>query len=822
MCRFLIALIVSWFFLTWLAHGAGGPVPQRDLDAAFARLPLYFIENRGQVDEQAAYYVQGSDRILYFEAGGVTFSLLHEEDGKLERDDVLLSFLGADLDAMPRGEDRQQAVFSFFRGGEDNWHRAVPSFGRLVYADLWPGIDLVYSGTIDRLKYEFVVKPGADPSRIRLTYHGISGLSVKENGTLEIVTPAGSLEDGAPYAYQIHGSEMKEVSMRYALQEGAGDTFAFGFDVGEYDPEIPLVLDPAFLVYCGYLGSIDSDTAFGIDVDSEGYAYVAGYYFQQAMVIKVDVSGSSLVYSAYLLGDDLNYCTDVAVDEEFCAYVTGFAQSDETAFPVKVGPDLTFNGEFDAFVAKVTADGTDLVYCGYIGGGKTDYCHAVDVDTDGSIVVAGYTKSKPTGFPAKVGPDLTYNDKGGSFGDTFVARVTPDGADLVYCGFIGGWAMEMAEGIVLDGAGNAYVTGWTESDESSFPVMIGPRLIHGGAEDAFVARVKADGTQLEYCGFIGGEYIEYGEAIDLGDDNSAYVVGFSGSDENTFPIKTGPDLTYNGGDHDAFIAKVKADGTDLVYCGYIGGALKDVCEGVAVDKEGHAYVTGRTLSDETTFPVKLGPDLTFNIYYDAFAARVNADGTDLDFCGYIGGEGADWGQAITLDGQGNAYVTGDVLASGSGSAFPVKIGPELTYNGGFRDAFVAKLVYGESLLADQYTLSETGGSVSFSLDAGVENAGRNYLMLGSVTGITPGHPLPGGITTLPLVWDPYTDVVLLLMNSPLFIDFLGSLDSGGQAAAQLFSPALPPGYVGMRMYYAFCLNNFFDFASNPVEIEIVQ
>jgi len=172
----------------------------------------------------------------------------------------------------------------------------------------------------------------------------------------------------------------------------------------------------------------------------------------------------------------------------------------------------------------------------------------------------------------------------------------------------------------------------------------------------------------------------------------AYVTGYGNSTQATFPVTVGPDLTHNGGDRDAFVAKVKADGTGLDYCGYIGGADRDFGNGIAVDGSGNAYITGETKSFESTFPVNDGPDLTHNVDYDAFVAKVSADGTGLDYCGYIGGSGYDNGIGIAVDGSGCAYVTGYTNSDETTEGFPVTVGPYLTYNVDY-DAFVAKVCY---------------------------------------------------------------------------------------------------------------------------------
>jgi hypothetical protein len=289
------------------------------------------------------------------------------------------------------------------------------------------------------------------------------------------------------------------------------------------------------------------------------------------------------------------------------------------------------------------------------------------------------------------------------------------------------------------------------------------------------------------------------------------------SEESSFPVMVGPDLSFNGGSRDAFVTKVNASGTSIAYCGYIGGEREDNGYDIALDDRGNAYITGDTRSDEKSFPVKGGPDLTFNGESDAFAAKVTASGASLDFCGYIGGSGQDLGSGIAVDSRGNAHVIGDTT-SGQHNGFPVQSGPDLTFNG-LTDAFVAKISM--ALVTDSHTLSEQGGTINFFLEAGAGSGNRNYVLLGTVSGTTPGTPLPGGTVTLPLNWDLFTNLVIDLINTSIFDKFMGILDADGSASAKMNLGTLPPGYVGTVMHFAYGLNTPWDFASNPVAIEIV-
>ena len=269
-----------------------------------------------------------------------------------------------------------------------------------MYRNLWPGIDLVYSGTVNKLKYEFIVQPGVDASRIKLAYSGASEVVLGEGGQLEVKTPLGSLRDDEPVAFQEKGGERVDIPMSFVLEEpGQEETsqdgrdqvpeqksHAFGFNVGDYDRSQPLIMDPAIMVYCGYIGGSGDDAGHGIAVDGSGNAYVTGYTVPHsdisgdrwagpdlqrrhfdAFVAKVNASGTAWSTAATSAAPAMTWARHCRgrVGQRLC---DGRDRSTEATFPGQVGPDLTYNGGCDAFVAKVNAAGTGLVYCGYIGG----------------------------------------------------------------------------------------------------------------------------------------------------------------------------------------------------------------------------------------------------------------------------------------------------------------------------------------------------------------------------------------------------------------------------------------------------------------------
>ena len=345
--RRLCALILSMSLLLLAACGTSSASIQSAAGHALTRaaaaapsldkLPLYFVANQGQTDPRVNFYVPGKDNTIYFSPDGLTFALTSPSaampelrgpiaGGKMpdlgvqnpvpqagQRWSVKLDFVGANPGVRPLGEDPTAAVFSYFKGQPSQWQAAVPSFAQVRYPNLWPGIDLVYSGQGNQMKYEFEVQPGADPAQIQLAYRGASAVQLTADGQLAVTTPSGGFHDAAPLAYQMKDGQRVPVEMRYALSApvGAGPaaTYGYTFRLGPYDQSLPLVLDPTVLVYAGYIGGAGADAGQGIAVDKDGNAYVSGY-----------------------------------------------TTSNQTTFPVLGGPDLTYNGGVsDAFVAKVVS-----------------------------------------------------------------------------------------------------------------------------------------------------------------------------------------------------------------------------------------------------------------------------------------------------------------------------------------------------------------------------------------------------------------------------------------------------------------------------------
>ncbi len=475
------------------------------------------------------------------------------------------------------------------------------------------------------------------------------------------------------------------------------------------------MIDPTVtLAYSTYLGGTGDDEGYGIAVDLAGSAYVTGSTFNSpdfptknpeqaanaggigdAFVTKLSPDGSSLLYSTYLGGRDIDTGLGVAVDSAGSAYVTGETSSAD--FPTTPNAVQAakpgVRGSFDAFVTKLSPDGSSLVYSTYLGGSANDLGFGIAVDSAGSAYVTGATNS--TDFPTQ-GP-LQAHNAGNGEDDAFVAKLNPAGSALVYSTYLGGAIEDVGSGIAVDSAGSAYVTGRTES--SDFPTT--PNTVQAanaggfGTYDAFVTKLSPDGSSLVYSTYLGGRDTDYGFGIAVDSAGSAYVTG--ATDSTDFPSKNPEQAANAGGIFDAFVTKLSPDGKSLVYSTYLGGTSSDQGNGIAVDSAGSAYVTGTTYSTDfpTSNPYQATNRAAANGGSNAFVTKLSSDGSALAYSTYLGGSMGnsdasligDSGAGVAVDSTGSAYVTGIT----SSSDFPTTANAEKPAFAGLENAFVTKL-----------------------------------------------------------------------------------------------------------------------------------
>lgn len=656
----LISLLIGSLpslFTTTLAWGGSG----RQAVDGFGRLPISFEPNIGQAENRYDFFARGQGFEMGIDPTGATLIL---GAGK-SLDVVRLDLLGSRRSARPRALEPLSGTVNYFIGDEPSrWRSGVPTFARVSYDDVLPGVDVTYHGSnVGRLEYDFIVAPRADPDVIRIVFSG--GDLALRDGSLAVTTAHGEVIQDAPVLYQTIAGQRVPVSGAFSI---VGNEV--GFEVGPYDRRYPLVIDPT-LAYSTYLGGLDGETAQDIAVDASGAAYVVG-------------------------------------------------RTSSAGFPTVAAFSSSMNGAGDALVTKLAPNGSALVYSTYLGGSNaTDQGLAIAVDVTGAALVTGLTWSSD--FPTTVGAfDTSFN---GGNTDAFVTKLEPDGSALAYSSFLGSNGDDGSTGIALDAAGAAYVTGSTNS--LAFPLTSGAfDTIFQGAKEAFVSRFNVSGSGLNYSTFLGGSGAESGSSIIVDSGGEAYVTGATASTD--YPTTVGAfDISHNG-NNDAFVTKLNSSGTSLVYSTYLGAAGRDEGEGIDVDASGETYVIGATPSVD--FPTTPGTiDTTYNGGgADGFITKLNATGSGLIYSTYLGGSDYDWGYDIDVNATGRAYVVGTIDVAGVTTDFPTTsdaIDP--SYNGGSADVFVAELdPAGASLVHSSYL---GGSDYDEGFGIAVDPSGAAYL-----------------------------------------------------------------------------------------------
>jgi hypothetical protein len=573
------------------------------------------------------------------------------------------------------------------------WRTNVPTFAGVAYRDAYPGIDAVYRARVgSKIEQEFLLRPGADPDRIRLAFDGIRAAIVDGGGDLILTTEGAEVRLARPIAYQELDGIRREVPVAWIVR---GPREA-SFQLGAYDRSRPLVIDPV-ITWATLLGGTGDDQAFGVAVDTVGNVYVTGDTTsvdfptigtsalaggKDAFVTKLDANGKVLLYSAYIGGTGTDGGRAIAVGPGFNAFVTGF--TDSADFPTtSAGFQALPQGEFDAFVVKLDPNGV-IVYSTYLGGSGVDTAFGIAVDSSGRAHVAGGTRSLD--FPPANA--LQPLPGGGTCGtppvdcrDAFMTRLSALGNVLEYSTFLGGSDDDVANAIALDGSGNAYVTGFTLSGD--FPTTTGSLKPLPGPSDgleAFVARVDAD-AGLGWATYLGGVGADIGNGIAVDGVGSPYVVGSTTS--TNFPATGGDVFT---GLTEGFATKLTAAGNAVIWSRSTGTAVPTA---VALDAVADVQLVANQLvcSDPLLTPPGCGEshvDVVVN-------KRSGASGASLDSIRFGGtgnlAAGQDFGQAIAA-GSASVWVAGFTLATN----FPTTAGAFQTTNQGGADAFVVKLI----------------------------------------------------------------------------------------------------------------------------------
>ncbi|WP_324630249.1 DUF7948 domain-containing protein [Phormidium sp. CCY1219] len=672
------------------------------LQNQFSTLPLSFITNAGQFDPDVQFQVKGAGHTLFFTPEEVVFSASAPSAPQGNADplttEVRQRFLGANPQPAIEGRDKLPGVANFIGTDSSLSYHNVSTYENIAYRQLYEGIDLIYSGTDGTLKSEFIVAPGADPNQIQINYSGTEAITLREDGALILHTPLGELIETAPVVYQdIEGTR---VAISASYQIGENNTVAF--NLAEYNPDYPLIIDPT-LQYSTYLGGNLQDTGEAIALDGAGNIYLTGNTISR------------------------DFPTQIPIQETL---------SNPESFA------------FDAFITKISNDGSSIIYSTYLGGTGEENSLDIAVTAGGNPIITGQTRSPdfPTTNTALPPPEV---EEDADRVDAFVTRLTSNGAFLEYSTYLGGTQFDSGNGITLDTEGNIYVVG--ETNSQNFPTVnpIQDTLGEGGQEsDIFISKFSPVG-ELLYSTYLGGFSRDVGNAIAVDTGQNIYITGQTNADN--YPLVNEFQRRFSGGG-DAFVTKLNPEGSELIFSSFLGGRDRDVGNAIAVDPAGNVYVAGtsgvpraaqpQAIQGLGDFPVENALQGSLRGLSDAFVTKLSPSGETVIFSTFLGGSGFEEGNDMAIDREGNVYITGETNSADLPTLFVVQ--PSF---GGSGDAFVGKLTAtGEAI---DY-LTYLGGN---GFDAGngivVDSAGTAY-----VTGqtasvnfptVNPLPEMPGGI-----------------------------------------------------------------------------
>lgn len=703
---------------------------------------LYFEENRGQAGSDVKYRTTYNGQQVLLSSEGMIW---RTRSGNRSLDSLQMKLVGANFNAVSEGVDRLSGDVNYL--GATSSYTNIPTYSKVQYYGIYPGVDLVYYFHNQELEYDFVLAAGADTNRIRLAFNKPGKVFLDKSGDLIIRLPKGELRHHKPIAYQTINGTKREVQAQFRqFKDGS-----IGFEIGTHDSAQTLVIDPS-LSYASYLGGSDYDVGTSIAVDSAGNIYLAGTAnslnfpvstsaYQKMLkdsdvfITKFDPTGKTMLYSTFLGGSSTENATGIALDNSGNVYVTGSTASSD--FPTTTDAYKRIINRGDTFVAKLNSTGSSLIFSTLLGGNGNEISYGINIDSANNVYLTGSTTSSD--FPTTTGV-FQSNSRGGSF-EAFVTKLNATGTQLLYSSYLGGSSNDEGLGIAIDTTGNAYITGYTFS--ANFPTTTGAyQATFNGAtnlSDAFIVKVNAAGSALSYSTYLGGKANDLASGIAIDVAGNAYVTGTTIGTTNDFPTTTGAFQTsYKGSSvpgpvSDAFVTKMNPAGSALVYSTYLGGNGADQAFGIAVNAQGSAFITGSTSSSD--FP---SASDAFKIYagsIDAFVAQLDQAGATIPFATYLGGGGNDTGTGVAVDSLSNIYLTGHTASPN----FPVFPNAYQSSASSGQNAFFATIKAGTSLIAT----SVTGASyrnVPMAKESIVSAFGGRLAT--RTMGNTPGAPLP--------------------------------------------------------------------------------
>ncbi|MCW3100859.1 MAG: uncharacterized protein JWL77_6477 [Chthonomonadaceae bacterium] len=743
MKRSQLSLASLLFLLPFLVHspgaaGQGNSRPASLPTGAYGERPLSFEPNQGQAQQQVAFLSHGGDYTLFLTAHEAVFATLPrpvtpsqtqvsasrhaKRTHPTPPDIVRMRLIGANAEAAPIAADLLPGHTNYLTGSDPKrWRTQIPNYAKVAYPEVYPGIALVYYGNQRRLEYDFVLRPHADPNVIAVRFAGAKKVRLDKNGALHLGMSHGEMVWHRPVLYQEAEGKRREIAGEYRLcrdsAPGHGRTPLVRFEVGAYDPALPLVIDPS-IAYSTLLGGSQADYGRAITIDAAGNAYVAGTTLSadfpttagtqqptyggtdlignvqgwgDAFVTKFDHSGRG-VFSTYIGGSGSDSANGIALSgSTICiAGATSSPNFPLTASAYQSNPP-NGTGNTSAFVTALTSDGAALAYSTYLGNvplpgyGSGNTAYDIAADKLGKLYIAGYSDGN---FPVTAGAYKTTGSQ-----NAFIAKldITQSGApSLVYGTYLGGSIgldpVNIAWKIAVDSSGNAYVVGDTYcSDFPTTPGAFQPQNTQWPGPMGFVTKVNPTGTALVYSTFLPGASIN-GIAVD--DFQYAYVTGSAGT---ALPTTAGAFQTTTNGSS-AFIARFNVAGSALLYSTFLGNNASGAAIAVQ-QRDARVYVVGHVNAGD--FPTTPGAvSKTFggagsDNYGDAFLTKMDLVGSTLLYSTYLGGAGDDSASGVAIDGNGMAYLTGITGAHTGAPNFPTT--NQTLFGGGSYDAFVTRI-----------------------------------------------------------------------------------------------------------------------------------
>lgn len=662
---------------------------------------LQFIQNLNQWHERVLFRTSlGGLNTLYLEKDAFTFALYNEKDQSVlhellhrKETDTLHSVAGHAYQVkfvgignpVVSGHHKKQAYNNYFLGNDPaKWASAVPLFEKISYTNLYPGIRLDAYSEHHNFKYDFIVAPGSNPSQIQLAYVGVDDIKL-ERENLVITTTAGTVHELQPYVFQRIDGEKRKVPCVYHLE---GNLVRFHFPEG-YHPDYELVIDPT--VVGATLTGTMGDKNFGHSATSDnggniyggGISFGSGFpanvgAFQESFgggsvdmaVIKYNTDGSQKIYATYIGGNGSDYLHSMMVDvnEQLCIY--GTSASDN--FPVTNNAfQSQRGGNFDIAVVKLNATGTALVGSSYLGGTESDgqnlsfhesqygdrYRGEIIVDPQGNIYVASNSASPD--FPVSANAFQTQfnsvdNQVSNPAQDVVVFKMNSDLSTLFWSTYLGGDHSDIGGGLRLDDFSNVYVTGTAGAENfPTTPETLQPTFAEG-EEDAFVALISSDGSQLLKSTFWGTDDYEHGHFLDIDEDHNVHIYGLTGGQ---MPVTS--DTYFSNPNARQFIVSFNADLDEVVYSTVIGvpnspsWQVDFVPVAFMVDKCNNIYFSGYYAHGGlpvTPDAIDVGSDYFYLGVLEPYA-------TDLSFGTY-------YGQADHVDGGTSRFDKSGVVYQG--------------------------------------------------------------------------------------------------------------------------------------------------------------